>query len=85
MFNIVTTIKGDVFDVKGDKDAKLQFLNQDENGAYLIDVKVKGATRSDLIKFKGKVVLCSNVNVYQSDYTKYYSVDDITHIKELSK
>jgi len=85
MVEIVTTITGDVFDVRGEKDAKLQFLKQDENGTNLIEVKVKGATRSDLLRFKGKKVVCSDVNIYHSGFLKYYSVDGLSKVKELSK
>jgi hypothetical protein len=87
MFNLKIEAIGDVFSVKKnkkeDKDAKLQFLNENEDGAELIDVKVKGAKFDDLVKFKGKKVKLKNVNLVKIDFNTFYSVDDISQIEEL--
>jgi hypothetical protein len=87
MFNLKIEAIGDVFSVKKnkkeDKDAKLQFLNENEDGAELIDVKVKGAKFDDLVKFKGKKVKLKNVNLVKIDFNTFYSVDDISQIEEI--
>jgi hypothetical protein len=87
MFNLKIEAIGDVFSVKKnkkeDKDAKLQFLNDNEDGAELIDVKVKGAKFDDLVKFKGKKVRLKNVNLVKIDFNTFYSIDDISQIEEL--
>jgi hypothetical protein len=86
-FNLKIEAVGDVFSVKRnkkeDKDAKLQFINQDDDGTELIDVKVKGAKFDDLVKFKGKKVKLKNVNLVKIDFNTFYSVDDITKIEEI--
>jgi uncharacterized Zn ribbon protein len=87
MFNLRIEAVGDVFSVKKnkkeDKDAKLQFLNDGEDGAELIDVKVKGAKSDDLVKFKGKKVRLKNINLVKIDFNTFYSIDDISKIEEI--
>jgi len=87
MFNLKIEATGDVFAIKKnkkeDKNAKLQFLKEDENGVELIDVKVEGATSKDLERFKGKKVKLKNVKMTKIDFNTYYSIPDISKIEEL--
>jgi len=88
MFKINTQIIGEVAGIKtnkDDKDARLQFLNETENGIEVLEVKIKGAKKNDLERFRGQKVVLNDVNVYQIDYNKFYSVDDITKVKQFSK
>jgi hypothetical protein len=86
-FNLKIEAIGDVFSIKKnkkeDKDAKLQFLREDENGVELIDVKVEGATSQDLQRFKGKKVKLKNVEMTKIDFNTYYKIKDISLIEEL--
>ncbi len=87
MFNLKIEAVGDVFSIKKnkkeDKDAKLQFLKEDENGVELIDVKVEGATSKDLERFKGKKVKLKDIKMIKIDFNTYYSISDISKIEEL--
>jgi hypothetical protein len=86
-FNLKIEAFGDVFSVKRnkkeDKDAKLQFLVQSEDGSELIDVKVVGATSEDLKKYVGKKVRLKDVKLVKIDYNTFYSVPDISKIEEI--
>ena len=92
-FNLKIEAIGDVFSIKSDKenkkDAKLQFLmeNFDENGEELgtdiVDVKVIGARREDLKKFKGKKVKLKDLKMFKVDFNTYYRLDDVSKIEEI--
>jgi hypothetical protein len=86
MYKLNISIMGDIANVKGNENTGyLQFINSDDSGISLINVKVKGAKREDLLPFKGKNVILSDVKIFQSDFQKFYSVDDISKIKVLNK
>jgi hypothetical protein len=86
MYKLNISIIGDVANVKGnDNSAYLQFINSDDDGISLINVKVKGAKKDDLLQFKGKNVVLNDVKIFQSEFQKFYSVDDITKIKFFNK
>jgi len=78
---------GDVFSIKKnkkeDKDAKLQFLQESEDGVELIDVKVVGATSSDLQKFKGKKIKLKDLIINKVDFNTFYKIEDISKIEEI--
>ena len=78
---------GDVFSIKKnkkqDKDAKLQFLVEQENGVELIDVKVLGATSADLQKFKGKKVKLKDLIISKVDFNTFYRIENISKIEEI--
>jgi len=92
-FSLKIEAVGDVFSIRGDKDnkkdAKLQFLVEnfsedgEELGSEIVDVKVVGARREDLKKFKGKKVRLKDLKMFKVDFNTYYRVDDISKIEEI--
>jgi hypothetical protein len=87
MFNLKIEALGDVFSVKKnrkeDKDAKLQFINQNDDGTELIDVKVVGAKADELKKYVGKKVKLKDVKLVKIDFNTFYSIPNVTKIEEL--
>jgi len=68
---------------KEDKDVNLQFLEKNEKGLNLVNVKVMGARKADLSKFVNKKVELEDVVINKIDYNTFYKVEDITKVKEI--
>jgi hypothetical protein len=68
---------------KEDKDVNLQFLDKNEKGLNLVNVKVVGATKADLTGFVGKKVEIEDVVITKIEYNTFYKIEDISKISEI--
>ncbi len=63
-------------------EVNLQLLHEDDiEGDSYLHIKVIGASREDLLQFKGKYILASDISMAQVDYNTYYKVFDISKIE----